>query len=214
MQINSPVFQRYLSYLLFWEGGKSARKGDTAVRCAPFPGAVHTNKGVTFCTFKELAAGLGVVPVTYDRFLKLTDQEVGKFLYEYYRSVGGPNFSEPLSIAITEAAWWSGPERAVIHLQKALNALGQRVTVDGDIGTETLGAAKNVDSGKLYAAYLGEWKGFIDRLSRTEEHKENRTGWFRRLADFEKKFPPAGGGKKSSLLLFTLPLLLMWGKSK
>jgi lysozyme family protein len=121
----SNTWSKYTAHILRWEGKTSSDPRDTAANC--YPGGVHTNKGITFCTFKTLAPKLGISPVTHDRFLKLTDQEVGLFIYEYYKSVKGPELPDSVAVAMTEAAWGSGASRAFTHLRDALRDLGKPV---------------------------------------------------------------------------------------
>ena len=87
MENNSAQFQQFVKHILSFEGGLSKDPRDTAVRYAPFPGAYHTNKGVTYAAFTSLGPKIGISPVNYEKFVKLTDQEVGKFIYEYYKSM-------------------------------------------------------------------------------------------------------------------------------
>ena len=72
MDINSAQFQQFVKHILSFEGGLSKDPRDTAVRYAPFPGAYHTNKGVTYAAFTALGPKLGITPISYERFLKLT----------------------------------------------------------------------------------------------------------------------------------------------
>ena len=55
----------FTRHILRWEGKTSSDPRDTASSC--YPGGIHTNKGVTFCTFKALAGKLGITPVTHNR---------------------------------------------------------------------------------------------------------------------------------------------------
>lgn len=192
---NSPLFEKYLIFLLDEEGGKSKNPEDSAVRCAPWSGAYHTNKGVTYCTFQELAGQLGISPVNYDRFLALTDQEAAKFLYQYYLEVSGPNLPDILALSLTEAGWGSGPKRAVIHLQNALNNLGAnpKLVVDGIIGPKTLAAVKSANLGKLYNAFWQERLRYIHYLISSPDYDQFATTWLNRISRFMKLFPAPGG---------------------
>ena len=201
---NSPLFRDYLSYLLKEEGGKSSNVRDSAAQCAPYSGAVHTNKGVTFCTFKAFAARLGVLPVTYDRFLKLTDGDAAKFLYLYYEGAGGNQLPDWLGISMTEVAWGSGPEIAVKTLQRALNALGNNLTVDGKLGTLTRQAVYTTDRRKLFEEF---WKERERWLKSLDDWKIFGDNWSRRISRFIKRFPPAGG---AALLLLTGAASFLW----
>ena len=83
----TSIWQNYLSHILSFEGKTSKDPRDSASKYAPFAGAYHTNKGITYFTFKNFAAQCNIKPVTYERFLKLTDQDVSQFLYyKYYKN--------------------------------------------------------------------------------------------------------------------------------
>ena len=109
MENSSAQFQQFVKHILSFEGGLSKDPRDTAVRYAPFPGAYHTNKGVTYAAFASLGPKIGISPVNYEKFVKLTDQEVGKFIYEYYKSINGDKLPGSVGLSVTEAAWGSGP---------------------------------------------------------------------------------------------------------
>lgn len=205
---NSPLFRDYLAYLLKEEGGKSSNTRDSAAQCAPYSGAVHTNKGVTFCTFKAYAANLGVLPVTYDRFLKLTDADAARFLYLYYEGAGGPQLPDWLGISMTEVGWASGPEVAVKTLQRALNSLGNTLQVDGKLGPLTRQAVYGTDRVKLFEAF---WKERDRWLRSLEDWKIFGDNWSARMARFIKRFPPAGG---AALLLLTVAAAFLWINSR
>ena len=120
MENSSAQFQQFVKHILSFEGGLSKDPRDTAVRYAPFPGAYHTNKGVTYAAFTSLGPKIGVTPITYDHFVKLTDAEVGKFIYEYYKSINGDKLPGSVGLSVTEAAWGSGPVPAIKQLQNAV----------------------------------------------------------------------------------------------
>jgi len=195
MLISSPPFKSYITHILQWEGGLSNDPNDTAVHCAPFPGAYHTNKGVTYCTFLANADTLGLVK-DYYTFIRLKDDDIGRFAYLFYLKSQGNRIPDPTSLALTEAAWGSGQERAVIHLQRALNHLGQNLIEDGVIGPKTIAAANVVNPEQLYSAYWAERKAFIKYLGSLPKYSKWINGWENRIASFLEKFPmgPAMGG--------------------
>lgn len=205
---NSTLFRDYLTYLLAREGGKSSNQQDNAAGCAPQPGGVHTNKGVTYCTFKAYAQGLGVVPVTYEHFLKLTDAEAAKFLYLYYQGAGGPKLPDWLGISMTEVAWGSGPEVAVKTLQRALNSLGNHLVVDGDLGPLTLQGVARTDGRSLFNAF---WKERLRWLKTLDDWQYYGKNWSDRITIFMKKFAPVGG---AAVLLLTLTAAYLWISSR
>lgn len=204
MTSDSPLFRDYLSYLLKEEGGKSSNTRDSAAQCAPYTGAVHTNKGVTFCTFRTYAGTLNVLPVTYEHFLNLTDAEAAKFLYLYYQGAGGDQLPDWLGISMTEVAWGSGPEIAVKTLQRALNALGASLRVDGVLGPLTRHAVNITDRRALFQAFWKERDRWLRSLDDWKIFGEN---WSSRMARFIKRFPPVGG---AALLLLTVTAAFLW----
>lgn len=198
---DSPNFKKYVSHVLQWEGRTSRDSRDRAASCAPFPGAYHTNKGVTYCTFKSYANSLGITPVNYDRFLKLTDSDVAKFIYRYYQAVKGSEFPDLLAIAMTEAAWGSGPDDAFNHLHEALKEYGittNRYSYDARMkaGVTTIGPDK------AYAKYLMKRKDFlIDEGNKQPAYKK---GWLNRFDSFILKFGSGAGSGSAINSLFLL----------
>lgn len=205
MTSNSVLFRQYLDFLLKEEGGKSANPKDSAASCAPYVGGVHTNKGVTYCTFKAYAAQVGVLPVTYDRFLKLTNSDAARFLYLYYEGVGGPQLPDRLGLALTEVGWGSAPETAIKTLQRALNNLGNNLVVDGDLGPLTLAAVKRVNGELLYNEFWKEREKWLRSLKDWPVFGPGN--WLPRIKRFIAKFPPAGG---AALLLLTVAAFGLW----
>jgi len=185
---NDPLFKKYVAHVLRWEGKTSKDPNDTAASCAPFAGAYHTNKGVTFCTFKKIALQLGITPVSYQRFVQLTDEDVSKFILYFCEEAGVSAIETRIALAVTEAAWGSGPDRAVRHLQTALNNLGQKVSVDGEMGTETFIAITKTDPEALYDEYWKERRMFLDRLTSQAKYARYKTGWNNRVNAFLKLF--------------------------
>lgn len=203
MRVTDPLFQQYLHHVLSFEGGLSNDPQDTASHCAPFPGAYHTNKGVTYCTFNSISTSLGLSN-DYSTFTRMTDQDIAKFLYYYYNSVRGPEIDDFTALAMTEAAWGSGPKRAVEHLQSALNTFGNTLAIDGVFGPKTLIAANRANPKALYREYWKQRRAYINYLLSLPTYDQNRTGWLRRINDFLAKFPIAS----SSGLLILIGLFL------
>lgn len=192
INVNSIAWGWYVGHVLKYEGGLSNDPNDTAASCAPFPGAYHTNKGVTYCTFLSLGPSLGVTPPTYDKFKKLTDQEIGRFLFHYYTDIKGSQFYDSVALSMTEAAWGSGADRAIKHLQDSLTALGRPVTRDGIIGPETITAARQVTEAALYKEYWRQRQAFINSLTAQPKYAIYKNGWQNRIKDFLSIIKPAG----------------------
>lgn len=194
MNQSSSVWKTFVDHIMTWETGyanPTAAQGmtsdphDPAAKCVN-PGQIHTNKGVTYCTFKAYAGALGITPVSYDRFLRLTKEDVSKFIYRYYQDIKGDKFSDKIGLSLAEAAWGSGPGNAAKHLQKALVKMGKKVTVDGAIGPATIAAANSVDQGRLYSLFWEIRTAFLRSLAGYSRYGK---GWMNRVNSFLDKFP-------------------------
>jgi hypothetical protein len=196
---DNPKFLTLVGHVKKWEGTLSKDPRDTAASCVQ-PGQVHTNRGVTFCAFKSLAAKLGITPVTYNRFISMGDKDAAKFLYEYYKAVGGPKINNPeLALAMTEANWGSGPTRAQKHLIDALRNLGYTVK-DTNQAFELANKAPIV---KLYEEYQRLRRYYLEvTLGSSPKYAWAKQGWINRINDFNKLFQPAAG-------IFVGPLALL-----
>jgi len=176
----------FVRHILKWEGKQSKDPRDQAAKCVQ-PGQVHTNRGVTYCTFQALAGSLGVTPVTYERFLAMTDADAGKFIYRFYTDIKGSELPDPIALAMTEAAWGSGPNRAYTHLREALQDLG-KVTSSN---VEARKAAKLVNTDMLFDKYQARRRQFLEStLGSQAKYSMFVKGWINRLEDFTKKFNP------------------------
>jgi lysozyme family protein len=184
MKITDELFQKYVKHVLSWEGKTSKDPRDAAASCAPASGGIHTNKGVTFCTFKKTAAALGILPVTYERFLNLSDTDIAAFVMHFAKSAHADELDTRVAVSITEAAWGSGPVRAVKHLQAALITLGYQVSIDGDMGPATRTAALSANAKELYSAYWDQRLKFIERLTAQSKFAMYRKGWLNRINSF------------------------------
>lgn len=183
---NSDKWNSYTAHVLKWEGKTSSDQRDTASKC--FPGGIHTNKGITYCTFKAMASKLGILPVTHARFIALTDYEVGLFIYEFYKAVNGDKLPDNVALAMTEAAWGSGPVRAWQHLKDALKDLGKIAKTN----SQAIQMAAQVPEKKLFAAYFARRYNYvINTLGGSATYAMYRKGWMNRLNAFKKLFDPA-----------------------
>lgn len=184
LTVNNSVFLRLTRHILKWEGKTSSDPRDTAAKC--FPGGIHTNKGITYCTFKELANKVGISPVTHARFLKLTNAEVNLFIYEFYKMVNGASLKPFLSIAATEAAWASGASRANAQLRETARALGLPARTTAE-------AVKNlalVSDLKAFQTFQKIREDFYRKLGATPLYSWALKGWLNRINDFNSKFKP------------------------
>jgi lysozyme family protein len=199
LQNNSEKWLDYVEHVLYYEGGLSKDPRDTASKCVG-AGQYHTNKGVTFCTFKELAPSLGITPVTYEKFINLSNYEVGKFIYKFYERVQGPKFPQNIALLLTEIAWGSGPARAFTHLSNALKTFGIKESSLSDM----INQSRKIDETKLFNAITNERKKYLDFLTTSPKYAQYKKGWNNRLNSFLSKFIPSIEGKKKMDNTYTL----------
>ena len=190
LQSTSDLWQKYASHVLSFEGKLSNDQDDTAASCNP--GLYHTNKGVTYCTFKANARSLGILPVTYDRFLKLTEGDAAKFMYKYYKNVKGDQLPDTIAIQMTEAAWGSGPDVANSLLMRSLSDIGTNV---GTI-SEAYKAANKADESQLFNAMTKRRYNWLNTLSDKPKYKKYKNGWLRRQTNLINTF--TGAAKKKT----------------
>lgn len=196
----------YVKHVLQWEGGVSRNPNDTASKCVQ-AGQIHTNKGVTYCTFKDRAGAIGISPVTYDRFLNLTDEDGAKFLYSFYNQVNASKFSDSIALALTEASWGSGTDRAYKHLYDALKNLGQTATSKA----EAIEKSKLLPEKVLFDEYTKVRRQYLDFLTKSPKYASFKNGWNNRLKSFYDTFNPdnISGKKKLVAGALLLPILLI-----
>ena len=185
LQSTSSKFVSLTKHILASEGKTSSDPRDTAAKC--YPGGIHTNKGITFCTFKALAGQAGISPVTHDRFLKLTDADVAKFIYIFYDNINGSKLPDSVALAATEAAWGSGPGRALQHLRDSVRDLGKPAATT----TAAIKAAAALPERKLFDAYQARREAYIRSLGAQPTYAWALKGWLDRLKRFNSQFRPA-----------------------
>lgn len=191
MKINDASFQNFVKHILSFEGGLSKDSNDTASSCAPFEGAYHTNKGVTYCTFKSLADKLGIEN-SYQKFISLSNDDISKFIFYFYNDAHGNQLPDSVGLSVTEAAWGSGKSRAIKNLQNALVNLGKLNAgdVDGVFGEQVLKAVATVPEDKLFTAFWKERQRFIDSLTSQSKYSMYKKGWQNRIDSFLKNITP------------------------
>lgn len=92
---------------------------------------------------------------------------------DYWDKVHGDALPAPIAFMVADAAYMSGPDRAIRQMQQALG-----VVVDGDIGDETLKAAQ----GYLIPAFVTEFAALrLLFLISLPEWAYDRNGWTRRI---------------------------------
>lgn len=181
-------WKNYIDYLKFFEGKTSNNPNDNAASCTPKRGQIHTNIGVTYCTFKKLAAICKIQPVTYERFLKLNEEDVSKILYYgFYDYLHLKYFKPSIALSLLEIAWGSGPARAAKTLNSALGSLRHSAPPSSNITMEMINQASKVGINQLFSAI---WNERIKYLQSLPDWKYFGNGWTTRTKAFIDKFKP------------------------
>jgi lysozyme family protein len=180
-----------------WERGLSKAKTDRASKDpVPDGSGWHTNKGVTWATFRDLAPKLGYL-ATPTLFYEMPDWLWMKIWKRaYWDAVGGDYLkSQALADLMADFAWASGPGTAVRELQQVLQALGHKsLADDGQIGPKTLTAINSTSERKLFDSMAWQREAYIKSL----KDPNNEKGWLNRLNDLvqlKKKILPREGSE-------------------
>lgn len=203
---NSNKFKQLKTHIFGSEGKLSSEPRDPAAKC--YPGGVHTNKGVTYCTFKALASQAGITPVTHDRFIQMTDDEVAKILFIFYKNVRGSELPDSIALAATEAAWGSGPDRALQHLRDSVRDLGKPASTT----TQAIKSAAALPERKLFDAYQARREAYLRQLGASPTYSYALKGWLNRLKRFNAKFRPVAAFLPVFFLGITLLIISQFKK--
>jgi lysozyme family protein len=88
-----------------------------------------------------------------------------------------------LAAKVFDAGVNVGPAKARQFLQKALNACGCSLVVDGDLGPKSVAAAQATDTGKALAAYRAiQAQYYRDIVANKPSQAKFLNGWLRRAA--------------------------------
>lgn len=173
-------YKNIISFIKEKEGGLSHNQNDSA-KADPVPDGtgVHTNKGVTWSTFKAMAFTLQYEP-TIDLFYQMPDAIWGKiFKSGYWDKIWGDEIeSQAIANTLVDWAWGSGPRTATRKMQQFLG-----IPADYKMGPITMQAI-NLRSqqddrtfNKDFSIYKLKWY-----LSLPNQ-EANYAGWQSRLGD-------------------------------
>jgi len=213
-----------IPHVLKWEGGYSAAQTDTAkydstskymkTRSGNF--RIHTNKGITWGTWKSVADSLGLEK-TEEAFLNMTDSEWGKiFKKKYWDYIQADKInSQAIAEFLVEIGWGSGfggARKEYSEMKRWLTEKGYNTgTPDGYIGSNTIKALNNFTKDK---GVKGEDE-LLDFLFKTRDNSlkgkstadANYRGWYNRIYDHYTSLKskladnPTGTGIVSSVIL-------------
>lgn len=190
-------YKALIPHMLKWEGGYSSDPKDTASSVATtrllngYP--IHTNKGITFATWRETAKSLGHSP-SQVAFLEMTSEEWGKIMKKFYWDyvLGDKIQSQAIAEILTEIVWGSGPgglKPNVILVQKFLKDRGYDPKgIDGAIGPNTVNAINKYvyDKGATGEKQIVDliWNNRAKQLKTYSSAKDHLKGWMNRMNDW------------------------------
>jgi len=217
-----------IPHVLKWEGGYSADPNDTAssdstsrfMKWGKSNYPIHTNKGITWGTWKSVANRLGLEK-TENAFLNMTDEQWGKiFKLNYWNYIQADKIlSQPIAEFLVEIGWGSGfggARREYSAMQRWLTEKGYNAgAADGYIGNNTIKALNSFlkDKGakgekELYDFLFNERDKSLKGKATAASHYR---GWYNRISDHYKKWSgrlgefiaknPTGTGLVSSVIL-------------
>jgi lysozyme family protein len=176
----TDLFLRCLRFVLKWEGGLSNDPDD--------PGGL-TNRGVTQARYDQYRKEKGLPKRSV---ANMTEQEMQEIYWKYYWiPVRGDEFAYPLALAVFDAGVNMGPVTAVKLLQRAINDLlpsNKWIDVDGELGQQTLSAAKSLPA-RILALKLCDRREERYRAIVRAKPKLGKflRGWLNRLNDLRKE---------------------------
>lgn len=168
-------FRSYVEFTKIAEGGLSKAKTDTASKDpVPDGSGYHTNKGVTWTTFKRLAPVLDYAPLP-SLFYKMPENIFLK-IFEQYWIAAGSHLIESQGIAniVMQSAWGGGHSNLVKAIQKFFG-----LPQDGILGKGTAAMINCYpDKLNLYKVIHNARLAYLRSLS---SYKYNGKGWESRM---------------------------------
>lgn len=168
-------FETALKFCFKWEGGYSDHVSDRGGK---------TNYGVTEKVFHEWLDSRGELlrPVK-----EITHDEVRAIYWsDYWLAARCDRLQRQLDLLMFDASVNHGPGGAARLLQRALNALGETLKVDGAIGGQTFAAIARYETKALAARYLEERRALFHRIVAGDASQGVfLKGWLNRVTDLE-----------------------------
>lgn len=176
-----------LDYIKRWEGGLSKDRNDPAAfDPVPDGSGYHTNKGVTWNTFKGLAKKIGYT-ATPALFYKMPDN-IWLSIYKvgYWDPINGDKInSQGIAELMADWGWGSGPGTASKYVQRYLVSKGYKIAVDGSFGPASTKALndeiKKAGAKKVFDELYKIRLNFLQSLPGWANYG---VGWGNRMKDF------------------------------
>jgi lysozyme family protein len=161
---SDPVFDQAVAIVLRHEGGLTDDPAD--------PGGL-TNFGFDARDNPDLSA---------EEIRSMTvDQARERYYAQWWQPYRWGDLASPLACKAFDAAVLMGAKEAITCLQRACRAAGSKVTEDGVLGTETVGAAGYRPTAAVLAALKSEIAAYYREVLAVHPAEEKfRAGWINR----------------------------------
>lgn len=160
------IFERSFNHIILVEGPYTNNKHDKGT---------HTKYGITMRSYSDFL-GREVYP---EEIRDLTTEKARDFYYKcYWRPLQLDQFPDRIGLAFFDQAVNRGAYRATLILQRILG-----VTVDGIMGTQTVGAVKAKKDRALTWHFLREClEGYMRIVQRDPSQLSFIAGWANRIS--------------------------------
>lgn len=175
--------KRIAAFILAKEAGKNKDPHDgNAKNPAPGTGGVHTNKGVSWGTFKALAGVVGY-PATVAQFLAMPLELWTRiFTRGFWDQMGGANIdSAAVADLMADYAYMTRPEKSVELVRLLLRNLGHSyLPAKGGPDRGFYAAVNSTEEATLVRAFIAA------RMVQINRNERYAKGWTKRLNELRK----------------------------
>ena len=215
------VYTKIVSFIKAKEGGLSSATTDTASNNPSNCGngsngrPYHTNKGVTWSTFKGLSSKLGY-SATCDNFKKMPDDIWGKIYKDgYWNPMQGDRIkNQAIANTFVEMAWGSGvgsntsTRGAIAYLKKFFKS---KYNKSFDNITEIVDYVNELDNNGQTSELFEKLYDFRKSLYTSFNQPSNLKGWINRLDAFYLLNKPYATSTKTKTTIAVGVLLIVAG---
>lgn len=174
-------YKIYIDFTKAREGTTSKDPHDSASKDpCPGTGGIHTNKGITWTTFKQLAVRGKYTPTMYN-FVMMSDDIFDRIFKIFWDDSGaGKIDNQAIANLLMQVQWGSG--NTVIFIKKIQQFLG--LATDGKAGTNTINAINNYPDKR--ALYEHAHQKRLEFLRGIAAYKDFGKGWEARMQKLYK----------------------------